>query len=199
MNIGVIASHNGTNLQAVIDACESGALQAEVSVVISNNSGSGALQRAKRHGLPFYHLSGATHPDPADLDRAICDALEEYKIDVVLLAGYLKKLGPRTLDAFRGRILNTHPALLPNFGGQGMYGARVHEAVLAAGDTKTGVSIHIVDDEYDTGPVIAQCEVPVDSEDTPDSLAERVQTRERAFVVETLQRIASGRIKLPPA
>jgi len=197
MNIGVIASHEGTNLQAVIDACESGALQANVSVVISNNSGSGALQRAKRHAIPFCHLSSATHPDTTELDQATCRALEKHEVDVVLLAGYMRKLGPHTLKEFQGRVLNTHPALLPKFGGQGMYGRRVHEAVLAAGEAISGVSIHIVDEEYDTGPVIAQCEVPVAAEDTVDSLTERIRTKERAFVVQTLQQIADGSITLP--
>jgi phosphoribosylglycinamide formyltransferase-1 len=115
----------------------------------------------------------------------------------VLLAGYMKKLGPYTLDCFRGRVLNTHPALLPKFGGQGMYGARVHEAVLAAGEAVTGVSVHVVDAEYDQGPVIAQCEVPVLAGDTVDTLASRVQERERKFIVEVLQAIVEGRLRLP--
>ena len=192
LRIGVLASHNGTTLQAIIDACEAGALTAQVVTVISNNSQSGATQRAQRHAIPFAHLSGRTHPDPAALDEAICNALVEYDVDIVVLAGYMKKLGPHTLKQFEGCIFNTHPALLPKFGGQGMYGSRVHEAVLAAGESITGVSIHRVDAGYDTGPVIAQCEVPIYSDDTVDSLSERVQTRERAFLVETLQSLANA-------
>jgi phosphoribosylglycinamide formyltransferase 1 len=192
LHIGVLASHHGTTLQAILDACEAGTLRAQVVTVISNNSQSGAAQRAQRHAVPFAHLSGHTHPEPEALDEAICDTLVQHDADIVVLAGYMKKLGPRTLKQFEGRILNTHPALLPKFGGQGMYGSRVHEAVLAAGESTTGVSIHVVDAGYDTGPVIAQCEVPVHADDTVESLAERVQRRERAFLVETLQTLSNA-------
>jgi phosphoribosylglycinamide formyltransferase-1 len=196
MNIGALASHNGTNLQAMIDACEANKLNARVCVVISNNSSSGAAERAKRHKIDFRHLSSATHPDSDALDAAICDALDSAKTDIVFLAGYMKKLGKMTLEKYRGRILNTHPALLPKFGGKGMYGMNVHEAVIQAGERKSGVSIHIVEEEYDTGPVIAQCAVDVMPDDTPETLRERVMTRERIFVVETLKRIASGELNL---
>ena len=199
LRIGVLASGNGTTLQALLDACEDGTLNAKIVAVISNNSKSGAAQRAHQHVVPFAHLSGHTHPSPEALDEAICQTLEQHQTDLIVLAGYMKKLGPYTLNHFQGRILNTHPALLPKFGGQGMYGSRVHAAVLAAGESVTGISIHIVDADYDTGPVIAQCEVPVRSDDTVDSLAERVQTRERAFLVETLEAIAQGHLSLPAA
>lgn len=192
--IAVLASHAGTVLQAIIDACAEGRLAADVCLIISNNSRSGAAQRAERHGVPFRHLSGQTHPDPGALDAAIVEALVERRADIVFLAGYMKKLGPRTLARFQGRILNTHPALLPKFGGRGMYGARVHAAVLAAGDAVTGVSVHRVEGEYDTGPVIAQCQVPVQPGDDVETLSARVQTRERQFVVETLDRIARGEL-----
>jgi phosphoribosylglycinamide formyltransferase-1 len=194
--IAVLASQAGTVLQAVVDACEEDRLPAAVCLVISNNSRSGALARAQRHGIPFRHLSGTTHPDPAQLDAAILDALLEHGAEVVFLAGYMKRLGPRTLAHFRGRLLNTHPALLPKFGGHGMYGARVHAAVLGAREAVTGISVHLVESEYDTGPVVAQCQVPVLEGDTVESLAARVQTRERQFVVETLARIARGELTL---
>ena len=190
--IAVLASHAGTVLQAIIDGSAGGKLAADVCLIISNNSGSGAALRAERHGIPFQHLSGQTHPAPADLDAAIVEALARHRADLVFLAGYMKKLGPRTLLEYRGRILNTHPALLPKFGGQGMYGARVHAAVLAAGEPVTGVSVHHVEGEYDTGPVLAQCQVPVLPGDDVESLSARVQARERQFVVETLDRIARG-------
>lgn len=195
MRIAVLASHAGTVLQAIIDACNDARLPAEVCVVISNNSSSGAAERALRHGLPFRHLSGQTHPNPDQLDLAIQGTLIEHGAELVFLAGYMKKLGPRTLEHFRGRVLNTHPALLPRFGGHGMYGARVHSAVLDAGEVLSGVSVHqVVEGEYDTGPVIAQCEVPVLPGDNVESLSARVQTRERQFVVETLARIARGEL-----
>jgi phosphoribosylglycinamide formyltransferase-1 len=138
-----------------------------------------------------------THPDPADLDRAVLEALERHGTDLVVLAGYMKKLGPATLGRFKGRVLNIHPALLPKFGGPGMYGRRVHEAVLAAGEKESGVSIHIVDADYDTGPVIAQERVPVLPGDTPDSLAARVLEQEHRLLTATLGRIASGELPLP--
>lgn len=199
MNIGVLASHNGTNLQAIIDADTERRLDARVCLVISNNSKSGALQRANRHGIPFRHLSGATHPVAEELDTAIRDALDSAGAELVFLAGYMKKLGPKTLARFKGRILNTHPALLPKFGGKGMYGMNVHQAVIAASERESGVSIHLVDAEYDTGAVIAQCKVSVAANDTAETLCERVMTRERQFVVETMQRIAEGSLRLEGA
>jgi phosphoribosylglycinamide formyltransferase-1 len=192
MRLGILASHEGTTLQAVLDAVADGRLPARVAVVISNNRESGAMRRTRAAGLPAVHLSSATHPDPEQLDQAILDALTDARVDVVLLAGYMKKLGSRVLRAYGGRILNTHPALLPKFGGKGMYGLHVHEAVLASGDTETGVSVHLVDAEYDTGPIVAQCRVPVLPGDSVADLAARVQAREREFVVETLAKMARG-------
>jgi phosphoribosylglycinamide formyltransferase-1 len=197
VNIGVLASHEGTTLQAVLDACADEKFGAKVSVVISNNSESGALRRARAAGVSGYHLSSKTHPNPTELDRAICAALGSAAVDVILLAGYMKKLGPRALLAYAGRILNTHPALLPKFGGSGMYGMRVHRAVLAAGDRISGATLHLVEAEYDTGPIVAQCSVAVAEDDTPETLAERVQTAERALIVEVLHDIACGVRSLP--
>jgi phosphoribosylglycinamide formyltransferase 1 len=197
MNIGVLASHQGTTLQAVLDACLGGALPARVGVVISNNSGSGALARAQAAGVPTRHISARTHPDPVELDRAVCACLATAKTDVVLLAGFMKKLGPQTLRTYSGRILNTHPALLPKFAGPGMFGTHVHRAVLDSGDTVSGASVHLVEDDYDTGPVLAQRRVEVLADDTPDTLAARVQTAERALVVDVLRDFALGIRSLP--
>jgi phosphoribosylglycinamide formyltransferase-1 len=198
MKLGVLASHRGTILQAQIDARAAGG-DFDLALVISNNRDAQALERARRHGIPWCHLSGRTHALPADLDRAIRDALLDHGVDLVLLAGSLRKLGPQTLAAFPKRILNTHPALLPRYGGKGMYGARVHEAVLAAGEPVTGVTIHLVDGDYDSGPIVCQCELPVEPGDTVETLAARSAARERAFVVETLARIAGGDLRLGPA
>jgi len=197
MNIGFLASHGGSNMQAIIDACKSGKLQATPAVVISNNSDSGAIARAKTEGIPYYYLSGKTHPDPEELDRAILDTFVRHSVDIIALAGYMKKLGPKTLSHFRGRILNIHPALLPKYGGKGMYGIRVHEAVIAAGEKESGVSIHFVDENYDTGPIIAQTRVPVLPDDTPETLAARVLVQEHILYPATLQRIVTGEIPLP--
>jgi phosphoribosylglycinamide formyltransferase 1 len=197
MNIGLVASHNGSNAQAVINACKSGLLQAVVTVVISNNSNSGAIDRAIHEGIPFYHLSQTTHPLQEKLDQAILDALRKHNVDIVVLAGYMKKLGPKTLAAFTGKTLNIHPALLPKYGGEGMYGIRVHEAVIAAKEKETGVSIHLADEKYDTGPVIAQKKIPVLNNDTPETLQARVLELEHSFLPETLQKIVLGEITLP--
>jgi phosphoribosylglycinamide formyltransferase-1 len=194
--LGFLASHGGSNMQAIIDACREGRLCADPRVVISNNSTSMALQRARRAGIPAYHLSAVTHPDREVLDREILRVLRAHGVDLVVLAGYMKKLGPHTLAAYPRRIVNIHPALLPRFGGEGMYGKLVHQAVLAAGVQTTGVTIHVVDDDYDRGRILAQHEVPVLAGDTPDSLAERVLKVEHRLYVETLQKICMGEIAL---
>ena len=199
MNLGVLASHEGTTLQGLLDACASGRIQGRVAVVVSNNSDAGALRRARHAGVEAVHLSSKTHEDPAGLDAAIRNVLIAADVDVVFLAGYMKKLGPLVLKAFEGRILNTHPALLPRFGGPGMYGDRVFEAVLEAGEAESGVSIHLVDADYDTGAIVRQCKVPVFRSDSVDALKERVRAREKEFVVETLADIADGKIRLVAA
>jgi phosphoribosylglycinamide formyltransferase-1 len=197
MNLGFLASHRGSNMQAVIDACTAGRLPATPAVIISNNSQSGALARAIQEHIPHYHLSAKTHPLPEQLDRAIYQALQQHGVDLVILAGYMRQIGPETLAAFHGRIINIHPALLPKFGGKGMYGLNVHRAVLAAGEQETGVTIHLVDADYDTGPILAQCQVPVVAGDTAESLATRVLEQEHRFLVETIGHIISGEIVLP--
>ena len=199
LNLAVLASHEGTTLQAVLDACRTGKIAARIALVISNNADSGALRRARAAGIASLHLSGTTHAEPLRLDHAIAAALAEHRIDIVLLAGYMKRLGPATREAYAGRILNTHPALLPRFGGRGMYGALVHRAVLAAGERQSGATIHLVDENYDTGPVVAQVTVPVEAGDTEASLAARVQQAERALLIDVLAEIAGGRRKLPSA
>ncbi len=189
LRLGALASGSGTNLQTIIDACKSGELNAEVCVVISNNSGSRALERARTEGIPAYHLSTVTHPD--SLDEEICCTLEAHGVGWVLLAGYMRLLGPATLARYHKRVLNSHPALLPKFGGKGMYGSHVHRAVLDAGETVTGVTIHYVDEEYDHGETLAQCEVRVLPDDTLEVLEERVKERERRFWIETLIELTS--------
>lgn len=196
LRLGFLASHNGSNMQAIIDACKTGRLAARPCAVISNNSRSGALDRARAEGIPAFHLSGQTHPDPGALDGAILDALRQHEVEIVCLAGYLKRLGPQTLAAYQGRVLNIHPALLPRFGGEGFYGQAVHEAVLAAGEKESGATVHLVDEEYDHGPILAQARVPVLPGDTPDTLAARVLEQEHQLYAATLQKIAAGELRL---
>jgi len=185
-SIAVFASGGGSGLQAIIDGCKCGKINAAVDAVISNNSKSGALQRAKDEGVPAFHFSAKTIEDPQKLEQTILDTLLAHEIDVVFLAGYLKKVGLSILQTYRNRIYNIHPALLPKHGGKGMFGINIHKAVIDAGETVTGITIHRVDPEYDTGEIIAQCTVPVEKDDTPETLAARVLTREHAFLVETL-------------
>lgn len=196
LKLGFLASHGGSNLQAIVDACKAGTLDGEARVVASNSSRSGARTRAEREGIPFYHVSSVTHGDPAALDAAIVAALQTHGVEIVCLAGYMKKLGARTLAAYRGRILNIHPSLLPKFGGRGMYGIRVHEAVLAAGEKESGATVHLIDGEYDHGPVLAQEKVPVCDGDTPELLQARVLEVEHRLYTATLQKVADGFIKI---
>jgi phosphoribosylglycinamide formyltransferase 1 len=186
MRIAVLASHGGSILQAVIDACAGGSLNATVALVISNNSSAHALARAREAGIPTAHLSSATHPAAHELDAAMTEALRAARVDWVLLAGYMKKLGPELLSAYRNRIINTHPALLPKYGGQGFYGTNVHAAVLASGDTETGATVHLVDEEYDQGPILAQVRVPILPGDRLSDIEERVKGAERDLVIATL-------------
>jgi phosphoribosylglycinamide formyltransferase 1 len=183
-------------LQAVIDRSEAGSLDARVTVVISNNSGAGALVRGDAHGIPTAHLSRATHPEPDKLDSAVLDTLVAHGVEWVILAGYMRPLGPRVIEAYRDRILNIHPALLPSYGGRGMYGSRVHEAVIAAGETESGVTVHLVTDEYDAGPPVAQRRVPVESGDTPDVLQARVLELEHGIYADVIQAIADGTLTI---
>src|SRR5215510_3510245 len=195
MKLGVLASGEGTTLQALIDAFTDKS-DVMISVVLSNNSGAGSLRRAKAANIPAFHFSNRTHPSPEELDRAICTALQAHHVDLVILAGYMKKLGAPTLAAFENRIVNTHPSLLPRFAGKGMFGLNVHRAVLDAHEFITGASVHLVTQEYDTGPIIGQRKVHVDPVDTPESLAERVQSCERELLVEIVTGILQGRVKL---
>ena len=172
-------------------------MPAQPVVIISNNGDSGALARARSEGIAGIHLGGSIYPDPDELDRKIADTLREHGVELVILAGYMKKIGRHVLAAYPGRILNIHPALLPKYGGQGMYGMHVHEAVIANGDNESGVTIHVVDGQYDRGPILAQKKVAVDATDTAESLSRKVLAVEHQLYVETLGRILAGEIELP--
>ena len=167
MRVAVLASGGGTNLQALLDTCR-GPAPAHVVLVVSNNPHAGALKRAREAGVEAVVLD-----DPKD-GSALVALLEAHHIELVVLAGYLKLVPGVAVAAFEGRMLNIHPALLPSFGGKGMYGHHVHEAVLASGATLSGPTVHLVSTEYDKGHIVAQWPVPVKADDTPDALAARV-------------------------
>ena len=189
MNLGILASHRGTNFQAIIDACNEGILNAKITVAISNNSNALALGRAKEAGIPAFHLSGNTHPDPNELDSSILKTLTSHDVDLVVLVGYLKKLGTRTLAHFDHRIVNIHPALLPSYGGKGMFGTKIHQAVLDNKESETGITMHYVDGEYDTGDIIAQVRVPVSQSDTVSTLEKKILQHEHEFLIATLNQL----------
>jgi len=184
----VLVSGGGSNLQAILDAQEAGALpDIQVALVLSSKMGVMAIERAHRHKIDSTVVERSWFSDDAAFQTAILKELVNARIDVVCLAGYLKKLGPDIIQTFQGRILNIHPALLPKYGGPGMYGHFVHEAVLAAGEKESGCTVHVVDEEFDHGPVLAQARVPVLPADTPESLAARVLEEEHRLYPLTLK------------
>jgi len=194
LNICFFASHGGSNMQAIIDNIKLEELDIKISLVISNNSNSTALERAINEGIPSYHLSSITNPD--NLDDVIIDKIKEYKVNIILLAGYMRKLGDRVIDEVEGRVLNIHPALLPKFGGKGMYGMNVHQAVIDAKEKKSGATVHIVSSNYDEGRILNQIEVDVFPEDDPETLAKRVLEVEHFIYTDTLKKILSGEIRI---
>lgn len=197
LKLSILASHGGSNMQAIIDRIGEGRLDARIVLVISNNPGSGAVERARKAGLPCQVLNGKTHPDPDSRDVATLDALVDAGTELVCLAGYMKRIGPRTLAAFKGRMINIHPSLLPRFGGAGMYGIRPHEAVLAAGETETGATVHVVTERYDEGPIIGQRRVRVAPGDSPQSLQNRVLAVEHQLYSDTIAEIIAEKHRLP--
>ena len=184
VRVAVLASGGGTNLQALLDALTDSPL-ARVARVITNRSTAGALERAKRSGVPTTVLR-----DPADAAELLAALDQEPAADLVVLAGYLKLVPRPVVARFRWRMINIHPALLPAHGGPGMYGRRVHEAVLASGAADSGVTVHYVDEQYDRGPIIAQTRVPVQPGDTADSLAARVLEAEHGLLPKVVLELA---------
>lgn len=195
--LGILVSGRGSNMLAIMDACDQGKLSATVEVVVSNNRDSAALIAAQDRDIATVHLSSQTHAEPEQLDIAMEQALSKHQVDMVVLAGFMKKIGDKTLSTFKGRILNIHPSLLPKFGGKGMYGLHVHEAVISAGEKQTGVTIHLVNGDYDEGAILAQRALEVDDADTPELLAARVLKLEHVLYAETIQKIIDGSIILP--
>lgn len=173
-NLAILASGSGTNLQAIIDAIKKKKLKAKIKIVISNNSDAYALVRAKKNKIKPRHLSHKQFTFPQEFDRKLISILKKEKIDLIALAGYMKKLSPSVVRKFKNKIINIHPGLLPRFGGEGMFGIHVHEAVIESGSKTSGVSVHLVDEKYDHGPIIFQKEIPVKENDTPESLQKRV-------------------------
>jgi phosphoribosylglycinamide formyltransferase-1 len=198
LRIAVLGSGRGTNFQSILDAIEQGKIpSARIECVLSNNSSAGILARARDHAVPAYHLTERQFASEEEFCTALLSLLRSCHVNFIVLAGYLKLLPEGVIREFRNRIINIHPALLPKFGGRGMYGIHVHEAVLSSGENESGATVHLVDEAYDRGAIIAQRRVPVLPGDTPESLAARVLEVEHQLYPETLRRFALGLIKLP--
>jgi phosphoribosylglycinamide formyltransferase-1 len=195
LKLGFLASGNGSSAEAIVAAAAEGRLEAEARILVSNRRDCAAFAWAAERGLAYACIPTAA--DPAAADARLETALAEHGVELVILSGYLRRLGPRVLARYANRILNIHPGPLPQFGGEGMYGLRVHQAVIEAGAAESAVVVHAVDEIYDHGPELARQAVPVLADDTPGALEARVKAREPGFFVATLQRIAAGELALP--
>lgn len=186
LRMAVLVSGGGTNLQSVIDAVEAGTLQSEIACVISNKEAAYGLERARKHHIPAYFIN----PKEEGYDEKLLAKLQEERIDLVVLAGYLKILSPDLIRAYSRKIINIHPSLLPKFGGKGFYGLHVHEAVIAAGEKESGATVHFVDEGVDTGEIIIQRKLDVLSEDTPETLQARILDQiEHKILVEAIKKL----------
>jgi phosphoribosylglycinamide formyltransferase 1 len=195
LQVAVLGSGRGSNFQAILDAVQRGDVpDTTIRVVLSNNSTSGILEIARAHRIPAVHLSRKMFETDEAFDEAMLDLFGRHGVSFIVLAGYMKRVSPRVIAAFRNRIVNIHPALLPAYGGRGMYGMHVHEAVIAAQDRVSGATVHLVDEEFDRGPIVLQESVGVEPADTPAMLAERVLGVEHRLYPRALQLFAEGRI-----
>lgn len=196
LKLAVLISGSGTNLQALIDACREPDYPAEVAVVLSNKADAYGLERAKAAGIPTEVISHKDFPSREEFDEAVHEAISGYDPGLVCLAGFMRILSRGFVQKWDGRMINTHPALLPRHGGPGMYGDHVHQAVLDAGDEESGPSIHFVIAAVDQGAVILQRRVPILPNDTVDSLSQRVIAEEHIAYVEAVQLIAENRVQI---
>ncbi len=187
--LAVFCSGTGSNFKALFHAIIERELPAEIVLCLSNRSQCGAMDFAKEYGIEAMHLSESQFGSYDDFAHAMLEALRERQIDMILLAGYLRKVPDAVLAAWPEKIVNIHPALLPQFGGPGMYGINVHKAVIASGETRSGATVHFVNEEYDKGRIIKQNHVPVLPDDTPESLAKRVLRCEHRLYPDTLEQL----------
>jgi len=195
LNIAVFASGKGSNFQTILEGIQTGSIRnAKIVVVISNNANAGALAIARANKIPAIHLNRTDFPSDDEFNAALISVLENRGANFIVLAGYIKLIDASIVRAFQNRIVNIHPALLPKFGGHGMYGRRVHEAVIAQNEKISGATVHIVDERYDHGPIVLQKTVPVIAGDTPESLAARVLQIEHELYPEAIRLFAEGKI-----
>ena len=183
----VFASGNGSTLQAIIDSIHNHELEAQIDLVVSDNANAYALERAKANHIETYIIQNKNF---TQRDLELSDVLSKYSIDLIVLAGYLKMIGSNLLEKYT--IINTHPSLLPKYGGKGMHGMHVHEAVIAAHEKYSGATIHFVNQEYDKGNIISQTQVEILSSDTAETLSQKVQTAEKIQLIQVLNRFVDG-------
>ncbi|NQT27689.1 phosphoribosylglycinamide formyltransferase [candidate division KSB1 bacterium] len=196
LKLGVFASGRGSNFAAILKAIDVGRLNASVQILISNNTDAKAQDLARERGIPTQVINKPDFPDRPAFLQPLQEALRSNSVEFICLAGYMKKIPDEIIREYHHRILNVHPALLPSFGGKGMYGHHVHEAVLQQGCKVSGVTVHLVDEVYDQGPVVAQRCVPVEEDDTPDTLAARVLKVEHELFPEAIQLFAEERVSV---
>ena len=187
--IAIFSSGEGSTMSYIHEACQSGNLPVNVILLISNKIHSGATERAKRHSIDSYLFDTGKNKDTIKTEGDLVSLLKQYEIDWILLLGYTRKIGPKLLTEFHNRIINTHPSLLPKYGGKGFYGRKIHEAVLASGDILTGATVHLVNEEYDSGEILSQIEIPVLSTDSVTTLEARVKETEKAHLVAVLKEL----------
>ncbi len=195
VRIAVFISGSGTGLQAFIDAAKAGILSGQIVWVVSSTEKAYGLKRAEKENIETFVFNKKNYPSYEVADRDLLDKLKERRIDYIALAGYLKLLPASVVKAYNRRIVNIHPALLPKYGGKGMYGYHVHEAVLAAGDKESGATVHLVDEIYDNGLILEQVKVPVFDTDTPETLAARVLEQEHKLYPRVLEKLIKGKYK----
>ncbi|MDD3732501.1 MAG: phosphoribosylglycinamide formyltransferase [candidate division Zixibacteria bacterium] len=195
VRIAVFISGSGTGLQAFIDAAKVGILSGQIVWVVSSTDKAFGLKRAEKENIETFVFVRKEYPSFEAADRDLLDKLKERRIDYIALAGYLKLLPASVVKAYHRRIVNIHPALLPKYGGKGMYGHHVHEAVLAAGDKESGATVHLVDEIYDNGLILEQVKVPVLDTDTPEILAARVLEQEHKIYPRVLEKLIKGKYK----
>jgi len=194
-NIAVFISGGGSNLQSLIDASKSGNLSAKIVLVVAGSPDAYGLERAAKAGIDTFVYRVKDYPNKEAAHRDLMDMLEEYKVDYIALAGYLKLLPAPVVKKYKDHITNIHPALLPKFGGDGMYGHFVHKAVLAAGESESGATVHLVDEIYDHGKILKQGKVKIEPEETADSLAAKVLQVEHRIYPEALENLIRGNVK----
>lgn len=198
INIAVMISGHGrgSNLQAIIDACKDGRIDGRVAVVIGTKDDAPAMQRARDNGVKAVEARPKAYDSDEAYGRAVLAVLAEHKVDLICLAGYMRILPSSIIGAYRHRVMNIHPALIPLFCGKGMFGEHVHQAAIDYGVKVSGVTVHLVDEEYDTGPIILQKCVPVEEGDTAETLAARVLVQEHKAYPEAIQLFAQGRLRV---